>query len=497
MVTTQNSQDPPIKISTLVSSVGFGMFMSSLDATIVVIILEKIKSHYGVSSNEVQWVILAYLLIMMAFTPIAGDLGDKYSNKLIFQIGMALFAVGSLFCFLSGYIGGSIWWLVLARVVQGLGATGMLANGMALVTRFTTKKNRGTAVGINNLLISISVISGPVFGALISDAWEWGGVFLINVPLGIIGFLWIQFVIPKTPPVEKEHKADYVGSILLATFLTTLILSFTIFVDIQITNAKMWAGISLLASIIIFPIFVFWERRTEHPLVDISMLKNKKISIGLFTAIIKHQGYIVIIYHINLYLQEMGIVTDIIRVGLIISGLPVGMAIAAGISGKLSNTVDARYLCTSAMVGVTIMLTLLAIFLDISTPTWFYVVVASAIGMCIGLFLSPNANSIMSAAPKEKLGVASGLHGLTTSIGINLGIALSTLVFTLAGNLLSKENGLPPENPVNYVEAMRWMFGAFAVIIGLAAVISFLRGPEDRTLGQPSLHDNQNDVQAK
>jgi len=491
MEPSQNSQAPPMKISTLVSSIGFGMFMSSLDATIVVIILEKIKSHYGVTSNEVQWVILSYLLTMMAFTTIAGDLGDKFSNKLIFQIGMALFALGSLFCFLSGYFGGSIWWLVLSRAIQGLGATGMLGNGMALVTRFTTKKNRGTAVGINNLLISISVITGPVFGALISDAWEWGGVFLINVPLGIIGFIWIQFVIPKTPPVEKEHKADYVGSILFAIFLTTLILSFTIFVDIQLANAKMWAGISLLTSIIIFPIFILWERKTEHPLVDLSMLKNKKISIGLFTAIIKHQGYIIIIYHINLYLQEMGIETDILRVGLIISGLPVGMAIAAGISGKLSNTVDARYLCTIAMVGVTIMLALLSIFIDISTPTWFYVIVASVIGMCIGLFLSPNGNSIMSAAPKEKLGVASGLHGLTTSIGINLGIALSTLVFTLSGNLLSKENGLPPESPVNYVQSMKWMFLIFAVITGIAAVVSFFRGPEDRTLGQPSLQDNQ------
>ncbi len=489
MEALQPSQETSIKIPKLVSAIGFGMFMSSLDATIVVIILEKIKSHYGVTSNQVQWVILSYLLVMMAFTAIAGDLGDRFSNKLIFQIGMALFAIGSLFCFLSGYFGGSIWWLVLSRGVQGLGATGMLANGMALVTRFTTKKNRGTAVGINNLIISIAVISGPVFGAVISNSWEWGGIFLINVPLGIIGFIWIQVAIPKTPPIEKKHKADYIGSILLALFLTTLILSFTIFVDVMIENAKIWAGISLLTSIIIFPIFLYWEKKTDHPLIDLSVLKNKKISIGLYTAIVKHQGYIVIIYHLNLYLQEMGIVTDIIRVGLIISGLPVGMAISAGIAGKLSNTIDARYLCTSAMVGVTILLALFATFLDIAAPIWFYVLMASFIGLCIGLFLAPNGNSIMSAAPKEKLGVVSSLHGLTTSIGINLGIALSTLVFTLVGNLLSRDNGIPAENPLNYVPAMRWMFLIFAIITGTAAIISFFRGPEDRTLGQPSLYD--------
>lgn len=490
-----DSSLPTVKVGILVSAIGIGVFMSTLDATIVVIVLEKIKSFYGVTSNRVQWVILAYLLVMMAFTVIAGDLGDKFSNKLVFQIGMVIFALGSLFCFLAGYtslLSSSIWWLILGRAIQAFGATGMVANGMALITCFTTKKNRGTAVGINNLLISISVVIGPVLGAVISDSFlNWGGIFIINVPLGIIGFIWVQFAIPATPPCAGEQKADYVGSLLLSLFLTTLILSFTIFVDIDIASSKLWAGICLLCSIVAFPIFILWEKRAQNPIVDLSMLKNKKISIGLITAIMKHQGYIIIIYHINLYLQEMDIVTDIIQVGLIIAGLPVGMAIMAAFAGKLSNTIDARVLCTIAAGGVAVLLLLLAIFLDLEAPIWFYVVTAFSIGLSIGLFMSPNANSIMSAAPKEKLGVASSLHGLTTSIGINLGIALSTLVFTLSGNILSKSNGLPAENPVNYVPAMKWMFGIFTILLVLAAIISALRGKEDRTAGQPTLANNE------
>ena len=189
-------------------------------------------------------------------------------------------------------------------------------------------------------------------------------------------------------------------------------------------------------------------------------------------------------------MQERGIVTEIIQVGLIIAGLPVGMAIMAAFAGKLSNTIDASVLCKIAAGGVAVLLMLLAIFLDIQTPIWFYVVTACAIGLSIGLFMSPNANSIMSAAPKEKLGVASSLHSLTTSIGINLGIALSTLVFTLSGNILSKSNGLPAENPVNYVPAMKWMFGVFTMILVLAAIVSALRGKEDRTVGQPIIASN-------
>jgi EmrB/QacA subfamily drug resistance transporter len=490
-LTNNDNSVPTVKVGILVSAIGIGIFMSTLDATIVVIVLERIKSFYGVTSNRVQWVILSYLLVMMAFTVIAGDLGDKFSNKLVFQIGMVIFSIGSLFCFLAGYVAvlsTSIWWLVLGRAIQAFGGTGMVANGMALITCFTTKKNRGTAVGINNLLISISVVIGPVLGAVISDSFlNWGGIFIINVPLGIIGFIWVQFAIPATPPCTDEKEADYIGSILLSLFLTTMILSFTIFVDIEVESAKLWAGICLLFSIIIFPIFILWERKAKNPIVDLGMLKNKKISIGLFTAIMKHQGYIVIIYHINLYLQEMGIVEDIIQVGLIIAGLPVGMAVMAAFAGRLSNTIDARVLCTIAAGTVGLLLMFLAIFLDIQAPIWFYVFTAITIGLSIGMFMSPNANSIMSAAPKEKLGVASSLHGLTTSIGINLGIALSTLVFTLSGNILSKSNGLPAENPLNYVPAMKWMFGVFAIILAIAAVISAFRGKEDRTVGQPSL----------
>jgi len=159
-----------LKIFTLVSAVGVGVFMSSMDASIVVVLLEQFQADYEVTPPIVQWVILSYLLTMMAFTVIAGDLGDRYSNKRIFQYGMVLFAIGSLFCYLSiEFLLRSIWYLVFSRVIQAVGATGMMANGMALVTRFTTKKNRGTAVGINNVVISIAVILGPVFGTVMSQ----------------------------------------------------------------------------------------------------------------------------------------------------------------------------------------------------------------------------------------------------------------------------------------------------------------------------------------
>ncbi|MHA1344856.1 MAG: MFS transporter [Candidatus Heimdallarchaeaceae archaeon] len=477
-----------VPIIKLVSSIGIGTFMATLDASIVFIITNRIKEFYGVTPNTVQWIVLAYLLVMMAFTVIAGDLGDKYGNKLVFQIGMVIFALGSLLCYLAlKFFVSSILWLIFARIIQAFGATGIVSNGMALVTLFTTKKNRGTAVGFNNLLISISVILGPVLGAVISQYWEIGGVFLINVPIGIVGFIMVHLNIPKTKPLEGGRKADYVGSILLALFLSSLILSASFFVDIELANSNIWAVVCLVISILLVPVFLLWEKRAPKPLIDFKLIKNRKISIGLFTAITKHQGYIVIIYQINLFLLSLAIVQNEIQAGLIIAGLPVGMAIFAAISGKLSNTVDARYLCTIAMFCVTVCLGILAIFISPSAPTWLYGVISTIIGICIGLFQSPNANSIMSATQKEKLGISSGLLGLTTSIAINLGIALSTAILTFVTSYLFNINGIDPYAPSNYATGLKWVFAIFAVITAVGAILSYFRGPEDRKEEAPIL----------
>jgi MFS family permease len=258
-------------------------------------------------------------------------------------------------------------------------------------------------------------------------------------------------------------------------------------VDIELSNSNIWAVVCLGMSVLLIPAFLLWEKRAPNPLIDFRLIKNRKISIGLFTAITKHQGYIVIIYHVNLFLLSLAIVQNEIQAGLIIAGLPAGMAMFAVISGKLSNTIDARYLCTIAMFCVAICLGILAIFISASAPTWLYGVISTIIGACIGLFQSPNANSIMSTTPKEKLGISSGLLGLTTSVAINLGIALSTAILTFVTSYLFNTNGLDPFAPSNYVIGLKWVFAIFAIITAVGAILSYFRGPEDRKEEAPTL----------
>ncbi len=465
-----------VSVAILISSIGVGVFIASIDGTITNVSLPVIANDLGVEQNTAQWVILAYLLTLIGFTAIAGDLGDRFGNKLILQIGSAVFTLGSLLCALSP----TLVWLTLARILQALGACGGFANGTAIITRFTTRENRGAALGLNALILASGLIVGPILGGLLTDRFGWPSIFYINVPLGIIAITYVQLAIPKTPPVEENRReADVIGSVTFMLFLLMLVFSLTIFVDQNLPNSNMWGGLGLAFSFLMFVSFFFWERKATKPGIYLKMFKNRRFAFGIFAAVFAFQGLNVIFYQLPFFLREMqGL--DIIKIGIIILGAALSMAIVGPLSGKLSDRIDPRYLTTIGMLGIAIDLMLISIFLNETTPYWFFILLAIILGMSLGAFLSPNSNSIMSAAPKEKLGVASSLMNLSTQIGFSIGTALSTAIFIALRNSFAKSNGLPAKDPVNYIPAMKIMFAIFVGVGIVAVLISYLRGPEER-----------------
>jgi EmrB/QacA subfamily drug resistance transporter len=482
VVLTLDEKDPTetpsikqVRIGILISSVGVGIFIASIDGTITNVSLPVIANDLAVEQNIAQWVILAYLLTLIGFTAIAGDLGDRFSNKIILQIGTVIFVIGSLFCALST----TLLWLVLARILQALGACCGMANGTAIITRFTTKENRGMALGLNALIVAAGITVGPIIGGLLTDRFGWPSIFYINIPLGIIGFIYVQFGIPKTPPLHEERReADVIGSISFMLFLTLLVFSLTVFVDENIPSPSLWGGVGIATSAIIFVIFFLWEKRSEKPIIDLNMFKNRRFAFGILAAVLAYQSLNVIFYQLPFYLREMQNL-DVIQIGIIILGAPIGMAVVGPFSGKLSDRIDPRLIASLGMLGITIDLLLLSIFLEEDTPYWFFMVAALILGISLGAFISPNSNSIMSAAPKEKLGVAGGLMNLSTQVGFSIGTALSTAVFFILRNSFHRSNGLPVKDPVNYIPAMKIMFAIFVGVGILSVLVSYLRGPEE------------------
>ena len=472
---TSESQEQ-VKIPILISATGIGVFLASLDGTIINISLKTMKDSLGVTQSSIQWVIISYLLTMIAFTTIAGDLGDRISNKVIFQIGMFIFSIASLLCFFAN----TLLMLISFRVLQGIGATGLVANGIAIITRFTTEENRGLAIGLNSLIVAIAITLGPILGGVLTEYFGWPSIFLVNVPVGLIGLIWVQFAIPATKPIQEERrKADTLGSFLLASFLTLIVFGLSIFESDVISNANRWAGISLSSSIILLVGFIFWERRTKAPIVDLAMFRNRRFTVGIFTTIFAYMGLCVIIYQLPFFLQDILELSQI-KTGLIILGTPVAMALSAVFAGSLSDRIDARYIATVGVASMMIALIVGAVFVTLNSPIWLIVLIAVIIGFSLGAFIAPNNNSVMSAAPKEKLGVGNGMLSLSTNFGFSLGTALATSVFVINQNYFQRLNGGELSDPINYVPAMRVLFGVFAFIMLLTAIFSYFRGPEDR-----------------
>jgi len=470
------SEKPQLRTSILVSAIGIGMFMSALDESIINVSLPTIGGYFNVDQLRVQWIVLVYLLVIVGLTAIAGYLGDRLSTKLIFQIGMIIFAIGSLICALSN----SLPMLVFARVIQGIGATGTLANGNAIVAKFTTEEKRGLAIGFTSLISALGVVIGPVIGGIISQYLPWQYIFWINVPIGVIGIIYVQFAIPGTPPSDKSNvKSDPLGSILFAVFITLFILGLALFVDPLLNRPILWAIICFSISSALLAAFILWENKTSNPFLDLSLFKNKKFSIGVVCALIVYISLNSVAFQLPFFLNDMLSYTPIM-IGLIIIGVPIGLMIMAPISGKLSSKIDSRLLSTIGLGVVFICLICLGVFLSLTMPLWSFILIATFIGLAIGLFTSPNTNSILSSSPKEKLGVVSGLISLSRIVGYSIGTALSTTIFTFILQSFQNTNGGALHDAVNYVPSMRILFGILSVFVVIAITISALRGPEIR-----------------
>ncbi len=475
-MTDSVENEKKINLITLVLSVGSGIFMTTLDTSVIVLLLDTIKSDFNSQQNQIQWVILLYLMVMVAFVVLSGDLGDKYGTKLLFQIGVGILIVGCILCFFSN----SLVFLLISRVIVAIGVSSIISNGMAILTNYTTTENRGTIIGFTNMLIGLSVLIGVVSASFLIEKFGWNSTFLINIPIGIISIISVHYCVPKIEIKKDKTKTDWMGAFIFAFFLSLLILSLSIFVDLKIDRGFLWAGIILLGSFVFLGLFIFKEIKTQNPFIDLELIRDKKISVGIFTAIIAELGMIVIIYQYPFYLQEIQGMDNIMLVGLTIAGLPIAMPIFAVIAGKLSDRIDARIIATIGLVGMSLTFLILIFIIKVDTPIWLLVLGSVLMGATIGTFMTPNNNSVMTAAPKDKLGVVGALTRLSMTIGISLGTALSASLFVLTGNILENRTGLGIEHPPHYIISLRIEFIIFCIVVFLGAIYSYTRGPENR-----------------
>lgn len=399
-----------------VATVCFGAFMGQLDASIVTLTFPALQAEFAQPLAAVEWVSLAYLLGLVGLLAAAGRLADATGRKLMYSWGFAVFTAASVACGLAPGLG----WLIGFRVLQAVGAAMLQANSVALVVTSVPRPKMRAALGVQAAAQALGLALGPAVGGLLVGTVGWRWVFLVNVPVGVLGLLAGRFLLPRTRERTPLGRFDAAGLGLLAVASTALLLALS---GISGLHLPAWAGGALAALAVLAGIAFRWrERRASSPLVDLAVLRPTAVSLGLVGALC---GYLVLFGPLTLFPQVMGAHGG---AGLLLTCLPAGFGIAAvGANWALPAWLGSRgrVLLGSALclVGCAI----LPVAPGLVAPLLFL------IGLGLGVFIPANNSSIMGAIPARMSATGGGLVNMARGLGTALGVALVTLSLHLSG----------------------------------------------------------------
>lgn len=419
-----NPQNPGYKWVVL-AAVMIGTFMAVLDATIVNVALPKLMATFGVSVDQVEWILTAYLLVFGVVLPSTGWLADTWGYKRVFITGLFLFTMGSFLSSLAWAFG----ILIFFRIIQGAGAGLLLPVGLAIITREFPPEKRGVALGFWSVAASASVSLGPTIGGYLIDRYSWHMIFDVNVPIGIVGMA-ASYIILREFRSKEARTFDFLGFISLTAFLLPLLLALAN--GNSAWNTGGWTSNYILTnfaiSLIGLIVFLINEFSIKHPLIDISLFKSFNFTISNLILFIFGLGMFGSNFLLPIYLQNSLGYTPL-QAGLVF--LPVGilLGITAPFAGYFSDKVSGKIpsiigLCLLALTFYQYsFLSLFSMKSQIMIPLYIR-------GFALGLIFSPLTTIAISEIPNIKMARASGLINVIRQVGGSFGVAIFGTILT-------------------------------------------------------------------
>jgi EmrB/QacA subfamily drug resistance transporter len=453
-----------------------GVFMSSLDASIVNIAIPSLSRDLGASFEVIQWIPMIYLLVMAVTLISFGRLSDLKGRKSFFLFGIFLFTVSSLF---STYAASGIV-LVIFRGIQGVGSSFIAANATSMITDIFPREETGKALGINVATIYLGLVIGPVLGGLIVQFSSWRLIFFINVPIGIVLITIGWFKLKKINPGIKEERFDLWGTLLFGIFLASLLFA--------LTNANIvgWGSIEIIILFLISLsgaiLFIYIENKTKYPLFKLSLFRrNRVFSFANFAALLNYIAISGVTFLLSIYLQSiLGIPPAITAFYLLPTTIT--MVIISPLSGRLSDKHGTRILTTLGMIIMASGFILLSIILGF-LPIFYIIITQFVIGIGIGLFSSPNNSAIMNAVEPKDHGIAAGILSTMRVVGQSTSVALLSVVLTifipitLLNPILSNPTVITdPIAKMEFTMGMQVTLIVSSIICLIGAFMSFMRG---------------------
>jgi len=459
--------------------VAVGVFMATLDSSIVNISLPTIATYFGVPLNgAVSWVVIAYLVATAAILLTAGRLSDMIGRKAVWLAGLVLFTCSSALCGVAP----TLTLLIVGRAVQGLGGALLMSVSPAMITTAFPAQERGRALGLNAVIVALGVSVGPTLGGLITAYLSWRWIFYVNVPVGIVGIVLTLRVL-----TERLHRNpgrfDPLGAILLAIGLAGVTAGLSFGQELGWTSP--FIIIMIVVGVLALGVLPFVEQRVSNPIIILSLFRLRVFVSANLSLVLSFLALFAVSFMMPFYFEQLrGFPTE--EAGLLLTPLPITLAIIAPFSGSLADRIGSRWLAAS---GLTISCIGLVLISQLTAQSSIFDIVWRLVFTGVGqaIFQSPNNSALLGSVPRDMQGSASGFLATGRTMGQSLSVALAGAIFAgLGGSAAGQALTMHPA--AHQVTALQQTFAhsfqvAFLVSAAIAAIgvfTSLVRGKEER-----------------
>jgi len=440
-------------------SISLGVFMSTLDASVVNISLPTITQALNANLKAVAWVVTGYLIVITGCLLLMGRLADLFRQRRVYLLGFSIFTLGSALCGISP----TIHFLIGSRMVQGFGASALMAIGPAIITTAFPEKDRGQALGIIGSVVSAGFLTGPLLGGFLVEHLGWRSIFFINLPIGAIGIFLTSKILEENE-LTKKVQLDLRGALLLFLFVTSLLLLLNR--ASQGPTPLLWGW--LFMSLCFFVLFIVVEYRSSSPLVDLHLFRKRLFISSLGASLLSFWMSAAHTFVIPFFLQNI-LEFSPSKVGMLIFPISLTVMVLAPLGGRVSDRIGVR---VPATIGLALnSLTVFSfIFLKGNVSDYSILWRQVVLGIGISLFNPANNSAIIGSLPREKIGLASSFLALSRNLGMVIGVAFAEMVIAFR-----MPAAIPSLESIHDV----WEFG---LLIGLTAIlISWIRESRSST----------------
>ncbi len=409
-----------------------------LDNTILNVALPTLQDEFDASPSKLQWMVDSYLLVFAGLLLVFGTLGDRFGRKLALQAGVSIFGLASL----GALVADSADQVIAVRAAMGIGAALIMPATLSIIANVFTGEERGKAIAIWAALAAVGIGLGPLAGGLLLEWFDWPSVFLVNVPFALAALLLgIRYVPESRDP--RPGSFDLLGAALSAAGFSILV-----YAIIEAPEQGWTSGLvlgSLAASIALLGSFVWWERRTKDPMLDLGFFRSARFSVGTGAVSVAFFALLGAIFALTQYLQ-FAHGYSAIEAGAIMSPIALGLMMGAGSSSKAVRRLGTSRVVAAGLSGLALLLAVTT-FWDTSTnalllAAWFF-----GLALAMGWVMAPATEAVIGAVPAAKSGVASATNTVARMVSGALGVAV---VGSFVSSLYSTDvegslDALPPK----------------------------------------------------